>query len=103
MVALLGGVDRVSRRSNGRKTESESPMEAKAKTPLPGERKVRSTVYLRSSTVASLDAIADEHPGVTSRNGAIEYVVALHQSLKAAREARGLTGPVPLHDPGEPI
>lgn len=71
----------------------------KTPAPLPGERKVRAHVYLAPKTVAALAGIVDEQPGVSNRNGAIEYLVALHASIKAAREARGLKGPVPLQDP----
>lgn len=71
--------------------------------PLPGERKVRAHVYLPPDRLAYLDAIVEELPGVSSRNGAIEYLVELYKTRKEVRDRKGLKGPVPLYEPEELI
>lgn len=67
------------------------------------DRKVRAHVYLTPDTLAGLSEIAESHPGISNRNAAIEYLVALHRSIKAERESRGLKGPVPLESSVGPI
>lgn len=79
--------------------------ETSGREPLAGERKIRAHFYLAPGTLAYLESLAKagEFPAVSNRNGAVEYLAELYKARKAAREAKGLPGPVPLYEPGDLI
>lgn len=63
----------------------------------PGELKARLGLYVAPDCPDRLDAILADLPGVSSRGGAVEYLIGLYETRKADRSARGLKGPVPIH------
>lgn len=76
------------------------PRAKSAREPRPGERKIRAGLYISARDLADLGEIADDLGaiGVSGVNNAVVYLKELYRARKAARAAKGLSGPVPIHE-----